>query len=149
MRKLFFYIGVCCLLQTVVLGQHMDNGPAILRRIKDSLTLEYQQQLIVALNIHSHGNPYHIGEKKERMDGKMFQTIVITSDNGQSIEIVAGIVGSFESFPCESEQPAGLKIVRHVVGLSHSLLNNAVYDRRADWLLSVDRQTAAVNILPD
>ncbi len=151
MGKLFFYTWVCCLVTTIVPGQHIKepaNTPATMRRMKDSLTLLYQQQPIVAAVIQSHGNPYHIGEKEERIDGKLFQTFVITSDNGQAIELLAGITGSAESFPCEAEQHDGLKIVRHVVGLSHSNLNYAVYDRQADWLVSVDRQTASVNIVP-
>ena len=49
-----------------------------------------------------------------------------------------GIVfGSVEAFPAEtlSEAQKQFPYVRNCVGLSHNLRNNAVYDRRWDWVL--------------
>ena len=52
------------------------------------------------------------------------------------------VVGSEEAFACEADRRdrrgAGPLVVRHVSGLSRSLLNRAVYDRQSDWVLSVD-----------
>ncbi|MCK7476284.1 MAG: hypothetical protein M0C28_00865 [Candidatus Moduliflexus flocculans] len=44
-----------------------------------------------------------------------------------------------ESFPCEADRrDRGPALVRHVSGVSRSLLNRAVYDRGRDWVFSVD-----------
>ncbi|HEX9510311.1 MAG TPA: alpha-galactosidase [Puia sp.] len=134
------------------MAQHKDGIPgdpfATVHIKNDSLILFYQDQAVLKAAIRNKANAYHIGEKKEYLNGKMYQTIVITSLNQEAIQLSAEITASEESFPCEADQPDGLKIVRQVVGLSRSLLNHAVYDRRRDWLLSVDKQTARVTVLP-
>jgi Melibiase len=51
----------------------------------------------------------------------------------------ATVSASGEAFPAEADRPLrGLPIVRHSVGLSRSLRNDAVYDRLGDWVISVD-----------
>ena len=114
---------------------------------KNHINIEYNGTKIVEGEIENN-NQWHVNQKKESIKGKLFQTVVITSDNGEPILFKGIIKGSNESFACESESHDGLKIVRHVVGLSYNLLNQAVYDRQSDWLFSIDRQTAKVNILP-
>ena len=68
------------------------------------------------------------------------QVIKFTSRSDSSIIIKGWIAGSGQSFPCSSDRPmiAQQDIVRSVVGQSHSLLNRAVYDRKEDWVLSID-----------
>ncbi len=152
MNRILLVIYFSFLLQTIGLGQPAGNPADAFASVKvsgDSVTLIYKHRVIATAVILSHGNPYHITRKQERLDNKLFQTFIITPDKGKDIEFVANIYASAESFPCEAEQPEGLRIVRHVVGLSRSLLNHAVYDRQLDWLLSVDRQTASVLVNPD
>lgn len=69
---------------------------------------------------------------------------------GKNITIEGEISGSEEAFPCEADRNPfnSYDLVRHSVGVSHSLLNRAVYDRRSDWALSVDRQNAQTRIIP-
>ncbi len=69
---------------------------------------------------------------------------------GAPLEITGTITGSGESFPAESDRPNTTRpLVRHSSGLSRSLLNQAVYDRGRDWVLSVDDQPrTAVRITP-
>ncbi len=95
--------------------------------------------------------------------GTMFRTEVYR--DGNRIEQVALLFGSErdplavegtvrageEAFACEADRRdrrgAGPVIVRHVSGMSRSLLNRAVYDRRSDWVLSVDAGPGAT-VLP-
>ena len=60
------------------------------------------------------------------------------------------VTASAEAFPCESDRPVrALPVVRHSSGPSRSRLNQAVYDRRWDWVLSVDDQPrTAVTVTP-
>ena len=58
----------------------------------------------------------------------------------QGVELMlrGTVAGSAEAFPAETEAAAQkrLPLIRNSVGLSRSLRNNAVYDRRWDWLLA-------------
>ena len=60
------------------------------------------------------------------------------------------MTASDEAFACESDRPVRtLPIVRHSSGPSRSLLNQAVYDRKWDWVLSVDDQPrTSVRVTP-
>jgi alpha-galactosidase len=84
-------------------------------------------------------NVYKNGDRIE-------QVLLLTSSAPRRRMKLAGTVsGSGEAFPCEIERPArGPLLVRHASGLSRSLRNRAVYDRGADWALSVDFGPRAV-----
>src|SRR5882757_3234941 len=139
MRKYLFFLFTICLLQNTSMSQYKGNiagdTGAILQVKHDSVILYYHDRVILRGLIRNNTNAYHIGEKKTYLNGKMYQTIVLTSSGTGQIYLSAEITGSWESFPCEAEQPDGLRVVRQVVGLSRSLLNHAVYDRQGDWLL--------------
>jgi alpha-galactosidase len=76
--------------------------------------------------------------------GKIDQVLKWVSRK-EALRFTCEVVGSPESFPCESERREDAPLlVRHTVGLSRSLLNRAVYDRRSDWLLSADFPTSIV-----
>jgi len=70
------------------------------------------------------------------------QVIAFNAKSDDKPVVLTGLVsGSEESFPCESDpNPRAPAIVRHSSGPSRSLLNQAVYDRKWDWVLSVDDQ---------
>ncbi len=77
-------------------------------------------------------------------DGKIDQVFKWVSRR-EPLRMTGEMVGSAESFPCESERREDAPlIVRHSFGLSHSLLNRALYDRRSDWLLSADFPTSII-----
>jgi hypothetical protein len=82
--------------------------------------------------IEARANVYRSGDS-------VSQVILLTSrDDGQA-KLSGTVFGGPESFPCEADRrDRGPALVRHSSGLSRSLLNRAVYDRRADWVLSVD-----------
>lgn len=82
------------------------------------------------------------------------QVVALTAASSRTPVVLSGTVsGSPEAFPAESDRPLrGVPIVRHSSGLSRSLRNQAVYDRRFDWVLSIDdhpRTAARVTPLED
>ena len=78
-------------------------------------------------------------------DGVVTQVLKWTVRGGAPFTLVGTIAASDEAFPCEVDRREdGLAVIRHSVGLSHSLLNRAVYDRSSDWVLSLDYPAAVV-----
>lgn len=75
-----------------------------------------------------------------RTGGAISQTVLLTPrEKGGQVRLEGTLVGGPESFPCEADRrDRGPAMVRHVSGLSRSLLNRAVYDRGRDWVLSID-----------
>jgi hypothetical protein len=82
-------------------------------------------------------------------DGAVDQVLALHARKGE-IEISGTVSASGEAFPCESDRGVyALPVVRHSSGLSRSLLNQAVYDRSRDWVLSVDdHPRTAVTVTP-
>jgi hypothetical protein len=70
------------------------------------------------------------------------QIVTLNAKTWDKPVVLSGLVsGSEQSFPCASDpEPRAPAMVRHASGLSTSLLNQAVYDRKWDWVLSVDDQ---------
>ncbi len=87
-----------------------------------------------------------------RSGDKIEQVVSLIDLESRAPLVLKGVIrGSLEAFPCEADRRdrrgAGPLVVRHVSGLSRSLLNRAVYDRRGDWALSVDAGPA-VSVRP-
>ena len=72
-----------------------------------------------------------------------------TPREGVVLVLRGTVSGSEEAFPAETEIAAQSRfpLVRNSVGLSRNLRNNAVYDRRWDWVLSGSAD-GATRILP-
>ncbi len=87
---------------------------------------------------------YRNGERTE-------QVVLLFAAGRDPLRVEASVRASEEAFACESDRRdrrgAGPVIVRHVSGMSRSLLNRAVYDRKSDWVISVDAGPAAT-VLP-
>jgi alpha-galactosidase len=81
--------------------------------------------------------------------GAVDQVLALHARKG-TIAITGTVSASGEAFACESDRAVyALPVVRHSSGLSRSLLNQAVYDRRRDWVLSVDdHPRTAVRVRP-
>jgi hypothetical protein len=124
------------------------NAPARLITKGDSLLLEYERKIIFRAYIKHEGDTYRINTHQEKIGTKVYQTVVLTSRRFKPLEVTGIVTASEEAFPCESDAREGLKVVRHVVGMSRSLLNRAVYERKRDWLLSVDDNYANVVVTP-
>ena len=73
--------------------------------------------------------------------GEAVSQAVLLTPAGKSgrVKLSGTLAGGPESFPCEADRrDRGPVMVRHVSGVSRSLLNRAVYDRGRDWVFSVD-----------
>jgi len=73
------------------------------------------------------------GEKVEQR----LKFVAAKPQEGVKLVLRGTVAGSEEAFPAETNGEAQKRfpLVRTSVGLSHSLRNNAVYDRRWDWVL--------------
>jgi alpha-galactosidase len=81
-------------------------------------------------------------------DGAITRVLKWTARGEGPLTLAGVVAASEEAFPCEVEpREDGMPVIRHSSGLSHSLLNRAVYDRHSDWVLSVDFP-AAVQVAP-
>jgi len=113
----------------------------------NSCSLYFKEQKIFEGQITANNSNYTINQKKEIINDCVYQTIVFTSAN-DAIELNGAITAGNESIACESEPKDGLKYVRQVVGMSHNLRNQAVYERKNDWLISFDNYYNKVSISP-
>ncbi|HUS92437.1 MAG TPA: alpha-galactosidase, partial [Phycisphaerae bacterium] len=74
-----------------------------------------------------------LGEKVEQR----LKFVPVKPQEGVRLDLRGTVIGSKEAFPAEtlSEAQERFSYVRNSVGLSRNLRNNAVYDRRWDWVL--------------
>jgi len=116
------------------------NGPSKIEVKGRAIDIQYCGETIFKGEIKNEQGKWRINSFVDDKDGLINQVFVITAnDYSDTLEITGEICGSEESFPCEVDRKArGVNIVRHSSGLSVSLLNRAVYDRKRDWVLSVD-----------
>lgn len=141
----FFLFGLFSLLSV---RANCQSDPEIIFR-DTTLTISYGKKLLFSGICSGEVTKFNFKQKKQFIKNCEYDIITITSGNFSSFTLRGEIIGSDQSIACESEPlDNGLKIVRHVVGQSRSLLNNAVYDRSEDWLLSFDRATPKTFIMP-
>jgi len=128
------------------------NAPAQMIREGNNISLLYDGAAILTLSNDLPLASYTVKELNEERDGKVSYLLTISSVNGARMNITGRIRAGKESFTCEADRRIeGTQIVRHTYGLSHSLLNRAVYDRQSDWLLSADQSytSASLRIEPE
>jgi len=115
------------------------NEPATISLQNQILTVRYNDHIILRATIESDGRDISLREIHENQNGCVTQVFNLATQSNRPLKVSGDITGSPEAFPCEADRPlSGHVVVRHVSGLSRSRLNRAVYDRRGDWLLSVD-----------
>ena len=127
------------------------NEPAQVKIDGASVSLVYQGLTIFSGRVQNPMDLRSVSSRSMKDGDRVSQVVVFYSKAGDRPVVLSGTVeGSDESFPCESDpRLAGLTMVRHSSGLSRSRLNNAVYDRRRDTLLSVDDPwRATVEVTP-
>jgi len=80
--------------------------------------------------------PSAVGEK-EKIEQRLKFSLTVPKE-GVKLVLRGTVTGSAEVFPTETagEAQKRFPLVRNSVGLSRNLRNNAVYDRRWDWLLA-------------
>ena len=133
-------------------GQKTDgpaaNAPATVEwnAGKGTLSLRYHGTVIMDAVVTAQdkdGKKIRAGikmEPTETTDDKVEQRLkFVPAEPKEGVEFVlrGTVVGSGEAFPAETDSEAQKRFpyVRNSVGLSHNLRNNAVYDRRWDWVL--------------
>jgi len=94
-----------------------------------------------------------LDSKADTADEKVEQTLTFTpaeASEGTTLVLTGTVTGSGEAFPAEtpSEAQTRFPYVRNSVGLSRNLRNNAVYDRRWDWVL-IGPADGATRIVPE
>jgi len=127
------------------------NAPAQLTHEGNTIILTYAGYEIMSLTTDIPPDSFTVKELKEELDGKVSHLFTVSTPDGRKMNISGIIRAGKESFTCEAERRIeGTQVVRHTVGLSHSLLNRAVYDRQSDWLLSADQSytSASLHIVP-
>ena len=119
------------------------NRPADVRVAGDRVTVDYHGTRIFDGRVV---NPEALGGhtlQTFETDGVVDQVLALTArPGGEPVELAGTVAASAQAFPAETDRPlrATLPIVRHGSGLGLNLRNQAVYDRRFDWVLSVDDQ---------
>jgi len=127
------------------------NEPARVEFADGRLSLLYAGKAIFEASLA--GDPARATFRTEvYRDGDRIEQVVLLFGTGRDpLQLQGTVRASEEAFPCEADRRdrrgAGPVIVRHVSGMSRSLLNRAVYDRRSDWVVSVDAGPAAT-VLP-
>lgn len=127
------------------------NTPAQLTLKGNTLSLVYSGDEIMSLTTDLPSEAFTVNELKEELDGKVSHLFTISTPDGRRMNISGIIRAGKESFTCEADRRIeGTQVVRHTFGLSHSLLNRAIYDRESDWLLSADQSytSASLQIVP-
>jgi hypothetical protein len=125
------------------------NAPAKVEwsQEKGKLSLQYHGTMILYATIRgedTNGNEVKgvvvkleptetLGDKVEQR----LKFVPAKPKEGVTLVLHGAVMGSQEAFPAEtlSEAQKRFPYVRNSVGLSHNLRNNAVYDRRWDWVL--------------
>ena len=84
--------------------------------------------------------PVTLDAKARTGDEKVEQTLTFTAApaaKDATLALTGTVVASAEAFPAETQGQAQkrFEVVRNSVGLSRNLRNNAIYDRRWDWVL--------------
>ena len=81
--------------------------------------------------------PAETRDPKEKVEQRLKFTLAKPQE-GVKLVLRGTAAGSEEAFPAEtpSEAQKRFPLVRNSVGLSHNLRNNALYDRRWDWVLT-------------
>jgi len=112
---------------------------------KGGLTVEYHGAAILTASITAKdADGKNVAVKFESTtdtaNDKVEQTFAFTpaeTKEGTALVLTGTVVGSEEAFPAETDSEAQkrFRYVRNSVGLSRNLRNNAVYDRRWDWVL--------------
>ncbi len=129
------------------------NAAAAVRVSNGRVLLTYAGEVLFDGAVSTTGAPASLIQFVDSTDGRVTQVLKWTATARDRITLTGVVRGSSEAFAAESEpREDGLRVVRHAVGPVSNGLNQAVYDRRGDWALSVD-EPAGVELvampLPD
>ena len=123
-----------------------ENAPAKVKVGDKDIAVRYDGREIFRGGIVAGDAGFEAKVNVVRDGDVVTQTVLLTPrEKGGRVSVTGNLAAGPESFPCEADRPdRGPALVRHVSGLSRSLLNRAVYDRGRDWAFSVDAGPRAV-----
>ncbi len=146
MKKLMIASLFCTLLSASNL---FAQGAIQVVQKKDSLFFSVQNKIILKAQVSGNVSKMQIHEHQSVMNNAQYQTISLVPADFKKFTFKAVVIADEGSIACESDRwNEGLSIVRHTVGKSFNLLNNAVYNRNNDWLISFDAAYPAFNMQP-
>jgi hypothetical protein len=124
------------------------NVPATARIADRRIALTYGSASLFEGTVESSGATPDLRRFVETAGGRVTQVVKWTAAPGTRLTLTGTVHASTEAFAAEVEpREDALPVVRHAVGPVTNLLNRAVYDRHADWVLSIDFP-AAVEVVP-
>jgi alpha-galactosidase len=116
------------------------NAAATVTASADRVLLVYEGQPIVsgAVRAEAGGTPERLTLTGES-NGAVTQVIKWTAIGSGRLALDVTVSGSTDALAVEVDRAARtLPVVRASIGPSHNLRNRAVYDRRRDWVVSID-----------
>jgi hypothetical protein len=130
-----------CFLAAVSSAQAPANAPATLTRTDSTLALRYDGRVIFEATIDAAGSTPDVRIAVDSSGGVVTQVVKWTARGpGGRIRLAGTAHTSIEAFANEPEPAEDSRsVVRHSVGGASNRLDRGVYDRRGDWLLSVDQ----------
>jgi hypothetical protein len=140
MRLPGFLLCAALVAGAVPLGQSSapPNVPADITLAGDRITVHYDGAALFEGQIRNPSALRAAVPTVLRHGEAVDQVLALYAREGR-LEVAGTVTSGAEGFPCESDRAVrALPVVRHSSGLSRSRLNQAVYDRRGDWVLSVD-----------
>jgi Melibiase len=112
------------------------------------LVLRYGDGVLVDATVDATGGAPHLRRFVDGAGGAVTQVLKWTAASGGQVTVTGSVYASPEAFAAEVEpRPEPLAVVRNSSGPAVNRLDRAVYDRRFDWVLSVDFP-AQVEIVP-
>jgi len=140
--SVFFFVFIAYALAQLKSSGAPPNAPAQVKIDGAALEIVYNGRTIFSGRIENAAALDRVATSDFKVGEAVDQIIAFNAKTWDKPVVLSGLIsGSEESFPCESDRdPRSPAVVRHSSGLSKSLLNQAVYDRKWDWVLSVDDQ---------
>ena len=149
--RLLSLLAIACLGPTLAAAQvttEPPNAPAAVEAGNGQVVLTYRGRVLFDGRIVTTGGPAVLVQFTDSAGGRVTQVLKWTAAGDGRITITGVVRGSPEAFAAAVEpREDGLPVVRHAVGPVSNRLNRAFYDRRADWVLSVD-EPARVELAP-
>jgi hypothetical protein len=137
-----FAIALCALISAPATAQtpaEPPNAPAAIEIADHRLVLRYQGRVLLEATIAVTEGSLAFRQLTDSVGGRVTQVLKWTADGNGRVTLTGVVHGSPETFAAEAEpREDRVAVVRHAVGPVTNGLNRAVYDRRSDWVLSVD-----------
>jgi alpha-galactosidase len=144
-------LAAACLVPVLAAAQttaEPPNAPATVLLDTGRVRLSYQGRALFEGRVVATGGAATLLQLIDTVGGRVTQVLKWTAASGGRVTLTGVVRGSAEAFAAAAEpREDGLPVVRHAVGPVMNGLNRALYDRRADWVVSVD-EPARVELAP-